>query len=61
MLVRLRVQMGDHFQPFLVQIFVQLLQMRFYFEEVLQIFVLKRVGGAPMSHPFAHLAQTMKL
>jgi hypothetical protein len=29
--------------------------MRFYFRKVVQIFEIKRVGGAPKGHPFAPL------
>ena len=49
-----------HLQPSLVQIFVQFLQMESHFDDVVQIFELKRVRAAPpKGHPFAPLGKML--
>ena len=42
-------------QPYLVQNFALIFQTEILFEELVQNFELKRVGGAPKRHKFASL------
>jgi len=39
-----------HLQPFLVQSFVLISEIEIYFEEIVQNFELKRIGGALKGH-----------